>query len=309
MGAAAILIWSSNIAVSRSLAERVGAVTAGAAMFLLGGALGCLYAGARGRLRPMLRLPRSYLLGCGAMFVAYMLCLYLAIRLAATRQQTLEVAILNYLWPGLTLLFAIPLLGTRVRAFFPLGLALGFAGAALAPLQPGEYSLRALGHGLAANPWPYLLATAAAVLWAAYSACSRRWAGAAGGGAVPLFALAAGLALAALRPVLPEAAVWSKAALGELVFMALLPALIAYALWDRAMRRGNVTLVAALAYLIPVLSTGLSSLYLEVRVGWNLWLAAGLIVAGGALCELAVVRPAAAGGATGAQAAVPGAAA
>jgi drug/metabolite transporter (DMT)-like permease len=304
MGLAAIVIWSCNIAVSRSLSEKVGALTAGAAMFLLAGVVGCAWAAVvERRLGAMLRLPRAYLLGCGGLFVTYMVCLYLAIRLAATRQQTLEVGILNYLWPGLTLVFAIPLLGTRVRAPFGLGVLLALAGAALAPLRPGEYSLAALRAALGAHPWPYLLGLAAAVQWALYSALSRRWAADAEGGAVPLFALASGLVLGALRLVLPEPAQWSARAVGETLFMALVPTLIAYALWDRAMRRGNVTLVAALSYLIPVLSTFVSGFYLDVRVGWHLWLSCGLIVTGAVLCGRSVVRPAAATATAGRQAA------
>jgi drug/metabolite transporter (DMT)-like permease len=293
MGAAAILIWSCTIAVSRSLAETVGALTAGACMFLIGGVLGCLYAGAiRRRFGAMLRLPRAYLLGCGAMFVAYMVCLYLAIGLATSRQQTLEVGILNYLWPGLTLVLAIPILRVRVRATFAVGVVLALCGAALAPLRPGEYSAAALAETLRLNPGPYALAVAAAVLWALYSTLSRRWAGAAEESAVPLFALATGIVLAALRPAFPEPADWTVRPVVEILFMAVFPTLIAYAFWDRAVRKGNHTLVAALSYSIPVLSTFITSLYLDVTVGWNLWLACGLIVVGAVLCERSVIEPA-----------------
>jgi len=171
------------------------------------------------------------------------------------------------------------------------GLAL--VGAVLAPLRLDEYSGAALGASLRSNPWPYLLALCAAALWALYSVLSRRWAADAEGGAVPLFAVAAGLALGALRPFFPAPMAWTVRPVVELGFMALLPTLVAYAFWDRAMRRGNVTLVAALSYLIPVLSTLVISRYLHVRVGWNVWLACGLIVAGAIVCERAVVRAAA----------------
>ena len=289
-GVAAILIWSCNLGVSRSLAEKVGALTSGGSMFLIGGTLGCVYAAVvQRRFLAMLRLPRKYLLGCGAMFAAYMVCLYLAVGLASSRQQVLEVGILNYLWPSLTLLLSIPLLKTRTRAAFPLGIVLAVIGAAIAPMPPGAVSVDGLLHTLRSNPIPYLLALCAALLWALYSNLSRRWAAEAEGGAVPLFSLAAGLALLALRPLFSEPCAWSGAAVGELLFMALLPSLIAYSCWDLAMRRGNVTLVASLSYLIPVFATLLGSLYLGVRAGPNLWIACGLIVFGATICQGSVI--------------------
>ena len=108
---------------------------------------------------------------------------------------------------------------------------------------------------------------------------------------MPLFTLAAGVLLAAIRPAFDEPCAWSWRAAGELAFMAVFPVMLAYAFWDRAMRRGNVTLVAAISYLTPLLSTVLSALYLGVGLGWNLWLACGLIVAGAALAQGSVVKP------------------
>jgi len=285
MGLVAILFWSTTIAVSRHLADEIGALTAAATMWLAAGAMGCTWAAARGRLGPMVRLPRAYLAACGGCFIAYMVCLYLAIGLAASDQQAIEVGILNYLWPSLTLVLAVPVLGLRVRPMFWLGVAVALAGAALAPLRLGEYSVAALGRTLAENPLPYILATAAAVLWALYSVLSRRLAGDSGGGAVPLFALASGVVLLAMRPVLSEPANWSWRAGGELAFMAVFPALIAYAFWDRAMRRGNATLVAAASYAIPLVSTILSSLYLGVAMGPTLWAACGLVVVGAVMAR------------------------
>jgi drug/metabolite transporter (DMT)-like permease len=290
-GILAILFWSTTFAVARRLGEQVGVVRAGAGMLLLGGTLGCLYLAAAERRRAALfRLPRAYLVGCGLLLVAYMVCLFLSIGLAASRQQTLEVGLINYLWPGLTLVFAVPVLGIRVRRSFLPGIVIAAAGAALAPLRLQEYSVAALFENLRTNPVPYGLAMAGAVVWALYSVLSRRWGGAAEGGAVPLFTLAAGAVLAALSVLFPEPATWTPRAVGELVFMGVFPVCIAYNLWDHAMRRGNVTLVAAISYLTPLVSTLLSVLYLNVSAGWNVWLACGLIVAGAALAQASVVN-------------------
>jgi len=292
MGILAIVLWSTTIALSRSLAEEVGALRSGACIYLLGGTLGCFYeAVLRRRAGRLFRLPRAYLVGCGLLFVTYTACLYLAIGLSASRQQAIEVGIINYLWPGLTLLLAVPILRTKVRAAFPLGVALALAGAALASLRWGEYSWAALSENLRTNPWPYGLALVAAAAWALYSTLSRRWGGEAEGGAVPLFVLATGVVLAAVHYALPEPVVWSARAVGEILYMAALPTLLAYAFWDAAMRRGSVMLVAALSYLTPLLSTLISSAYLHVAIGWNVWAACALVVAGAFVCQRSVVKP------------------
>ena len=291
MGILAILLWSSTIAISRDLAEAVGALRAGACLYLLGGLLGCLYVGLiRRRLFRMFRLPAPYLVGCGLLFVAYTVCLYVAIGLAASRQQAIEVGVINYLWPGLTLLLAVPILHAKVRAAFPLGVAMALAGAAVASLRWGEHSWAALLENLRTNPWPYGLALVAAAAWALYSTLSRRWGGEAEGGAVPLFVLATGIVLAVLHYAFPEPVAWTARAAAEILYMAALPTLLAYAFWDAAMRRGNVMLVAALSYFTPLLSTLISSAYLRVALGWNVWVACALVVAGAFVCQRSVVK-------------------
>jgi|WetSurMetagenome_2_1015567.scaffolds.fasta_scaffold13071_5 drug/metabolite transporter (DMT)-like permease len=293
MGLAAVLLWSTTIAVSASLAGEIGSLRAGACMWLAGGAAAWLYAGlVRRNLGRLFRLPRAYLLGCGACFVAYMVCLYLAIGWAETGLQIVEVGILNYLWPSLTLVFAVPILRVRVRPTFWLGVALALVGAAMAPLHVQELSAGALLAGLSANPWPYVPAAAAGVLWALYSVLSRRWGGEAETGGVPLFAVAAGVALAVLALVMPSSKppLWSGRAVAELAFMAVFTVWLAYSLWDAAMRRGNATLVAASSYAIPVISTLVTCLYLAVTPGPMLWVACALVVGGAVLCHVSVRR-------------------
>ncbi|MFP1452020.1 aromatic amino acid DMT transporter YddG [Escherichia coli] len=53
------------------------------------------------------RLPKGYLLAGSLLFVSYEICLALSLGYAATRHQAIEVGMVNYLWPSLTILFAI----------------------------------------------------------------------------------------------------------------------------------------------------------------------------------------------------------
>jgi len=294
LGIVAILLWSTTIAVSRSLVEEAGTLTAASATYLLSGAIGCAWLAARGRLRRAGSLPRLYLFGCGGLFVLYMVSLYAAIGLAADRSQVIGVGIVNYLWPGLTLVLSVPLLGKRAGPLLVPGAVIAFAGAALAGAQAGGSSWSAPAAGGARGLLPYAFALVAAVTWALYSNLSRRWAGEGEGGAVPLFLLASGLVLGLLRLLCPEETTWTPRALAELGYMALFSALLAYAFWDLAMRKGNIILVAALSYFTPLLSTLVSCIYLKVTPGPALWIACALVVAGAVLCRISVTDPPAA---------------
>ena len=115
-GLGAILLWSATFAFARSLSEQVGPLTAGAAAYLIGGSV-CLLrpAWSAKAVTVILKLSRLYLLGCGSLFVFYTAAIYLVVGLAKDREQLLEVALVNYLWPALTILCSLPLLKKRAN--------------------------------------------------------------------------------------------------------------------------------------------------------------------------------------------------
>jgi len=286
-GILALLFWGSTIAFSRSLAEELGTLTAASYIFLLAGGLSCTYLIISRGFQGIIRAPRAYLFGCGALFIVYMTSLYMAIGTASNRLQVLEVGLVNYLWPSMTLVMAVPILGRKARVTLIPGCLLGFAGVLLASAQSGE-SWRAFVGNLGINWSPYMLASVAAVCWALYSNLTRRWAREVESGAVPLFLLASGLVLAALRLFFPERTQWTSQSMLELAYMALFPTILAYAFWDTAMRRGNMILVASLAYLTPLLSIIIGSVYLGVGAGWYLLLGCLLVIVGSFTCKLSV---------------------
>lgn len=291
LGVVAILFWSTTIAFSRSLTEQLGTLTAASLIYIAAGAVGILISAfQRGWLGSLLKLPGIYLFGCGSLFVLYMLCLYLAVGSASTRSDVLAIGLINYLWPGLSLVFSIPILGKRARPFLPAGILIALAGVWLATTSASNVSLaefqvsrQSLG--------PYLLALAAAVAWALYSNLSRRWAAGHDGGSVPLFLLASGLVLALLRLFSVETSRWTAQAGLELAYMALFPGMLAYILWDVAVRKGKIILVAALSYITPLLSTVISALILGITPGPSLWLGAFLVFCGAVICKYSVVEP------------------
>lgn len=286
LGAIAILLWSTTIAFSRSLTEQLGAFSAAAAIYTLAGVLACLYVSTiPAGFQKIAALPKPYLFGCGALFVAYMTCLYLAVGLAADRAQVLVVGLINYLWPALSLLFALAVLRKRFRSFLPAGILLALAGIWLAAdgwrgIAGSNFTPGAL--------LPYVLALVGAVSWALYTALSRRFAQHADLGAVPLFLLASGVCLGALRFFFPEAAAWRWGAALPLVYMAIFPGLLAYIFWDIAVRKGEIIFLTILSFFTPLLSTLASALLLGVKTSASLWLGALMVTGGAWICRMAV---------------------
>jgi drug/metabolite transporter (DMT)-like permease len=290
MGILAIVLWSSTFAVARSLAEQLGTVTMGALVCLLGGSIGlaCMIV-LTDAPRKLRKLSLSRQTARGALLVAYKVCIFLAVGLAHDRQQVLEVSIINYLWPGLTLVFSIPILHHRAKWGLVPGMAIAIAGVVLAVTQNSEFSWGYLGKNLRLNSLPYLLALVAAVSWALYSNVSRRYSQSGDETAVPVFLIGAGVLLGAGSCMFPESTEWSMRGASELLYMAIFPVFLAYTFWSRAVRKGSVILLASLSHLTPLLAMIISCLYLRIAPGAGLWVACGLVIVGAAICKVSVI--------------------
>ncbi len=184
--------------------------TAGALVFGLAGVLGCAAQAVTGRLRGTLgTLSPAFLLRCGALFAFYELCLYLALGLSRNRAQVVEVALVHYLWPMLTLAFTVIAFRIRARPAFWAGAVLAMGGVALAMTQDERLSWQAFQANVAANAPPYGIALVAAAAWALYSVSSQSWSGEGHGRAVVVWMLLAGIVLGAARLFFPETTRWS----------------------------------------------------------------------------------------------------
>ena len=287
LGLLALVFWSTSIAFTRRVAEDFGALAGMSIAYAAGGALGCVWLAASGRLNRALAMPRTYHLVCGGLMAAYGICYSGAIGLARDRQAVLEVGIINYLWPGLTMLLSLPILRRRGNPYLFLGIALAFAGAAMAIGQSGDFSWQAFGRNLLTVSPAHLLALAGALIWAFYSNFNTRLGSGSDGEAAPLHLLGMGAGLFLLRCVIGETGAWHPTATGWLFLAAttVFPVLLGYLFWDMTMRRGHLNIVVPASYATPLLSTVLSIPVLGVRPGTGLWLACGLVIAGAMLCR------------------------
>lgn len=280
-GFVAVLLWSTTIALARSLSESLGAIGAGAAACLFSGVLASVFSlRTREGRRELSALPKRYLLVCGALFVGYTLLLYLAVGFCRNREEVLIVGLLNYLWPALTLLLSLRLQGGRAGWTLWPATFLALTGIVLVLLPVEALSWSGLKSAMGANPLAYILAVVAAFCWAFYSNLARRWAAGTGSSAgVALFLMVSALLLSLAALFIPEnrrldlPILMETGALGTATFLG-------YTLWDRAMRNGNLTLVSSFSYLTPLLSTLVSVVYLQIRPGFELWLGCFLLVVG-----------------------------
>ncbi|WJY17231.1 aromatic amino acid DMT transporter YddG [Pectobacteriaceae bacterium CE90] len=281
VGLSAILLWSTSVGLIRRLTESLGPL-GGAAMIYSSSAL-CLIL--FNGFPPIRNQSKIYLLLGGALFVCYEIFFSLAIGFATNRMQAMELGMVNYLWPCLTILFAIVINQQKSRFFLWPGIALSLAGIVWIMKGDGVWSLSLMWRNIIANPVAYGLAFAAAIVWALYCNVSRRFGG--GKSGISLFFVAVSAVLwrqylFSEEPVLS----FSLTTVLELLFIAGSTAL-SYMAWDIGIQRGNLTLLATASYFTPMLSALLSALWLNIIPTFSFWQGVFMITVGSLLSWLA----------------------
>lgn len=283
-GIAALMFWSASVAVTRSTTEKLSPFTVGACVYTAAGLLSCLrVALSREQRAKISALPVAETAVCIATFMGYLACFYLAIGLARTREQTLEAGLMNHTWPTQTVLLSLVLVGARARWTLIPGLLLALAGSV------GQSAARGLSEFTITLPC--VLACIAALNWALYSNLTRRWAAVVVVSPLPVAMLLCGILLGSARLVLGGGDHWSTRTVLEIVYSAICPTFLGYALWDRAMRSSAMILVVALSFLSPIFSTLIAALYWGESIDSRIWYGCVAIVAGAILCRWSLVEP------------------
>lgn len=112
------------VGLIRSVSEGLGPVGGAAMIYTLSGLL-CLVTVGFPDIR---RFSPRYLIAGSVLFVSYEICLALSLGYAATRSQAIEVGMVNYLWPSLTIVFAILFNGQKSTLWVIPGLAVSLLG-------------------------------------------------------------------------------------------------------------------------------------------------------------------------------------
>ncbi|MRS88954.1 aromatic amino acid DMT transporter YddG [Enterobacteriaceae bacterium RIT714] len=278
IGLAAIVLWSTMVGLIRGVSEGLGPVGGAAMIYTLSGLLCLLTVG----FPDIRRFSKGYLIAGSVLFVSYEICLALSLGYANTRHQAIEVGMVNYLWPSLTIVFAILFNGQKSNLWVIPGLLISLVGVAW--VVGGEQGLHIdeIISNIVSNPLSYGLAFAGAFIWAIYCTVTTKYAK--GQNGITLFVLLTALTL------------WLKFAFSdqpEMVFsfpvvIKLLMCGIAlgfgYASWNIGILHGNVSVLATTSYFTPVLSAALAAVLLNAPLSFTFWQGALMVCAGSLLC-------------------------
>jgi drug/metabolite transporter (DMT)-like permease len=279
-GIAALLVWSTASGLIRSTSEHFGPIGGAALIYSFGAVLLFMLLG-----RPRLRhTSRLYLLLGTALFVTYEICLSLALGYANSAEQSIQVSVVNSLWPCLTVLLAVVINQQSARWFILPGTALALLGTTWVVSTEG-LSVASFVANIQSNPLSYSMAATCAITFALYCNITRRFAR--GENHVALFFAVTAVLL------------WIKYALSSEVLpgFTLQPSLVlaclvlsmagGYALWNIGILRGNLTLLATLSYFSPVMSAAFSALWLGASLSLQFWQGALLVTIGSLICWMA----------------------
>lgn len=279
-GLAAILLWSTATGLIRSVTEALGPVGGSALIYSVGAGLLLVFLG-----RPRLRsFPRVYLLVGSVLFVAYEIFLSLALGFASSRTQAIEIGVVNYLWPCLTVLLAIYMNGQRARWIILPGTAIALFGIVWV-ISGNGLSWAQVVANVSSNPSSYSLALSGAVIWALYCNITRRYAE--GKSGVTLFFFLTAISLWVKYALSAEPALHFTLTNSLQLLAAGSSMACGYALWNLGIIRGNMTLLATASYFAPVLSSAFAAVWLGAALSAQFWQGAVLVTVGSLICWVA----------------------
>ncbi len=279
IGLLSVVFWSANIGLIRTTTQMLGAVGGAAVLYSISAVLLFFTFGF-----PKLRaFPRTYLYIASVLFCVYEVCFVLSLGYATSGRQTLELGMINYLWPSMTIAMAILFNKQKANFLVIPGMALAIVGLGLV-LGDGAIDIKGIWANIQENPLAYSLSFAGAFLWSVYCTITARMAQ--GKNGVTFFFMLTALFL------------WSKFLLGDnqplhLTMESGLYALMAsgalafgYAAWNLGILHGNVTILAAASYFIPIFSSMLTAFLLSTPLTFSFWQGCILTTAGSFLCWL-----------------------
>jgi drug/metabolite transporter (DMT)-like permease len=287
IGLIAIVLWSAMVGLVRLVSESFGAELGAALIYTL--AAGLLWVTRRPR--SLRTFPRKYLVIGGALFVLYEVALSLSVGLAADATQAIEVSIVNYLWPTLTvLLSAVANRAQKTSWLIVPGAALATAGIAAAVGGEAGLDPARIVANIVSNPLPYTLALCGAVVWSVYTVFTPRISQ--GRDGITLFFTGVAVTLWPIYLATGALPVPSPSLSGLLALVGAAVVVGAgYACWNVGILHGDMRTISTASYTAPLLSSAVGALLLGTTLAVPFWIGVLLVVAGSLLSWWAT-RPA-----------------
>lgn len=281
IGLIAVLLWSSIVGLIRSVSESLGATGGAAMMYSVASVFLLISIG----FPKISEFPRRYLIWGSLLFVSYELCLALSIGYSNTNQQAIEVGMVNYLWPALTMVAAILFNNQKSNWLVIPGFIIAILGICWVLGGDQGLNLASMLENIKDNPLSYGLAFIGALIWAAYCTVTARIAN--GKNGVTLFFMLTALVLWVKYLVIGGAPMVFD--FHAVIYLVLAAAAMSfgYAAWNVGILHGNVTILAGASYFIPVFSAALAAIVLHTPLSMSFWQGAAMVCIGSVLCWLA----------------------
>jgi drug/metabolite transporter (DMT)-like permease len=277
-GCMAILLWSTIVGLIRNVAEQLGPVGGAAMIYSVSALFLIIFIGA-----PRIKgfSPRYLLIG-GTLFVSYEICLSLALGMANSRIQAVEMGVINYLWPSLTVLLAVFTSNKPVNKLLYPAIALSFFGVAWTVSGDEGISISQLAANIATNPASYSMAFSGAFIWACYCNITKQLAN--GQNAITWFFIATAVALWIKYFISDEPAmIFTTGAAVDLLLAGVVMG-SGYALWNIGIIGGNMMLLATLSYFTPIFSTFFSAFILDIELTTTFWQGVLMVTIASLIC-------------------------
>ncbi|MBK5017147.1 aromatic amino acid DMT transporter YddG [Pantoea sp. S62] len=278
IGLIAIVLWSAIVGLIKSVSEGFGAVGGAALIYSCSAVLLLFTVGF-----PKIRIfPRRYLIVGSVLFVLYELCLSLSLGFTHNSRQAIEVGMVNYLWPSMTIVLAIIVNRQKTSPLIILGLLLAVAGICRVLGGEAAFSVSEISKNIMDNPLSYGLAFSGAVIWAIYCVVTKKIAN--GSNGITLFFILTAMTL------------WVKFLLSPQPVFAVSPQVLinlalaamamgfGYAAWNVGILHGNVNLLAAASYFIPIISSVLAAFILSSHLTISFWQGTAMVSLGSLIC-------------------------
>lgn len=282
IGLSAILQWSSIVGLLKKISFSLGAELAVLLMYTLSTCILLIFF----KIPNLKLISKKYLIFSTLLFVIYELCFSYAIALAQTAQQAIEVSLVNYLWPGLTVAMLILFKEIKFNVFVIVGLAISLSGIILIQTGQGALTWSNILSNILENPISYILAFVGATLWSLYCVITKKYSD--GHNPISFFFVAISIVLwtkylwsnGLSLNVIPEVELTTIGLLGIVsVVMAL-----GYAAWNIGIIKGNITILVTLSYFSPVISTLISMFILQTNLPTEFWYGVILVTSGSLVC-------------------------
>lgn len=281
IGLSAIIMWASMVGLVKYMSAAIGPAM-GITLIYTFSALIVL---AIFRFPNLKLISKKYLVLATTLFIVYELCFSFAIAYSKTSQQAIEVSIVNYLWPSLTIVAFVIFKELKFNLLILFGLFISISGIIYIQAGNDSFSVQSVMNNLKDNPLSYLLALSGAIIWAFYCVVTRKMSK--GQNPISIFFIGVALTLW-LKLGLTDQLVMPALNLSLSLYLLLAAAAVGlgYAAWNIGIIHGNITILVVASYFTPIISSVLAIFVLDTELPVTFWQGTMLVTLGSFICWL-----------------------